>query len=138
MIEGITYRLGDDGLYYPNLGTEEVTYTPTKWGKEREEFLKEEYPNQYSLMQMRECVNEHLMAIDEQVTAFIATELPLIEAELGLTDELKTKYPNKWERVNKEVESELYVRVWNNILIAPPPHIEPMNPRKELTPEDVF
>lgn len=64
---GISYTLGEDGLYYPDLYLpEETEYPIGKYGMLRKTYLKEHRKGLYLELVFSGKVNEHLHQIDEE------------------------------------------------------------------------
>ena len=64
---GISYTLGEDGLYYPDLHLpEETEYPIGKYGMLRKTYLKEHRKGLYLELVFSGKVNEHLHQIDEE------------------------------------------------------------------------
>ena len=64
---GISYTLGEYGLYYPNLYlSEETEYPIGKYGMLRKTYLKEHRKGLYLELVFYGKVNEHLHQIDEE------------------------------------------------------------------------
>ena len=63
---GISYSLGEDGLYYPDLYLpEETRYPIGKYGMMRRTYLKEHRKSLYLELVLSGKLNEHLYQIDE-------------------------------------------------------------------------
>ena len=64
---GISYSLGEDGLYYPDLYLpEETRYPIGKYGMMRRTYLKEHRKSLYLELVLSGKLNEHLYQIDEE------------------------------------------------------------------------
>ena len=64
---GISYTLGEDGLYYPDLYLpEETEYPIGKYGMLRKTYLKEHRKGLYLELVLAGKLNEHLHLIDEE------------------------------------------------------------------------
>ena len=64
---GISYTLGEDGLYYPDLYLpEETEYPIGKYGMLRKTYLKEHRKGLYLELVIAGKLNEHLHQIDEE------------------------------------------------------------------------
>ena len=65
---GISYTLGEDGLYYPDLYLpEETEYPIGKYGMLRKTYLQEHRKGLYLELVLAGKLNEHLHQIDEKV-----------------------------------------------------------------------
>ena len=64
---GISYTLGEDGMYYPDLYLpEETEYPIGKYGMLRRTYLKEHRKSLYLELILAGKLNEHLYQIDEE------------------------------------------------------------------------
>ena len=64
---GISYTLGEDGLYYPDLRIAEGThYEIGKYGRMRWGYLKNHHRGEYIKLLMNERLNEYLHEVDTQ------------------------------------------------------------------------
>ena len=64
---GISYTLGEDGLYYPDLYLpEETEYPIGKYGMLRKSYLKEHRKGLYLELVLSGKLNEHLHQVDEE------------------------------------------------------------------------
>ena len=64
---GISYTLGEDGLYYPDLYLpEETEYPIGKYGMLRKQFLKEHRSAKYQYLLLTGKLTEHLNQIDQE------------------------------------------------------------------------
>ncbi len=69
---GGTYALGKDGMYYPNLTTEEADQHPIgKWGRMYREYLKEQHPSLYQRLIQSRTSGRHPAHADERATAML-------------------------------------------------------------------
>ena len=63
----ISYTLGEDGLYYPDLYLpEETEYPIGKYGMLRKSYLQEHWKELYLELVLAGKLNEHLHQIDEE------------------------------------------------------------------------
>lgn len=64
-MNGISYTLGEDGLYYPDLKLPDGTDYPIgKYGRMREKYLKEYCEVEYFKLVLNGCLNEHLYSVE--------------------------------------------------------------------------
>lgn len=69
---GISYTLGEDGLYYPDLYLpEETEYSIGKYGMLRKSYLKEHRKGLYLELVLAGKLNEHLHQVDEECNRHI-------------------------------------------------------------------
>ena len=87
---GISYTLGEYGLYYPNLYlSEETEYPIGKYGMLRKTYLKEHRKGLYLELVFSGKVNEHLHQIDEECHQMME--------QVGGTDERKARRDGRTE-----------------------------------------
>ena len=83
---GISYTLGEDGLYYPDLYLpEETEYPIGKYGMLRKSYLQEHRK-----------VNEHLHQIDEECNQMMDRLVEQMKEKQGVTEELKMQDQMAW------------------------------------------
>ena len=86
---GISYTLGEDGLYYPDLYLpEETEYSIGKYGMLRKAYLKEHRKGLYLELVLAGKLNEHLHQIDEDCNQMMEKQ--------GVTEELKMQDQMAW------------------------------------------
>ena len=87
---GISYTLGEDGLYYPDLRIAEGThYEIGKYGRMRWEYLKNYHRGEYIKLLMNERLNEYLHEVDTQCYERLELLVEQMKAGTGITEELK-------------------------------------------------
>jgi hypothetical protein len=114
---GISYTLGDDGYYYPDLIIPEGThYEIGRYGNLRKEFLKEHRHGMYLTLFMDGELNEYLHEVDEQCNARLVILMEQMKASAGITEELKTVDQMKWVRLMNNVKSSAEEIVLNELV----------------------
>ncbi|MFI3211733.1 MAG: TnpV protein [Eubacteriales bacterium] len=94
---GISYTLGEDGLYYPDLVIpKDTNYPIRKYGHMRERFLKEHRHWKYIDLIMRGELNTHLHQVDEECFERVERMVEQLKVQHGVTEELKMKDPMQW------------------------------------------
>lgn len=92
---GISYTLGEYGLYYPDLYlSEETEYPIGKYGMLRKTYLKEHRQGLYLELVFSGKVNEHLHQIDEECHQMMEQ----MKGQQGVTEELKMQDQMAWVR----------------------------------------
>ena len=87
---GISYTLGEDGLYYPDLQIPEGThYEIGKYGRMRWEYLKNHRRGEYIRLLMNGKINEYLHVVDEECYERMEILVEQMKAGAGITEELK-------------------------------------------------
>ena len=99
---GISYTLGEDGLYYPDLYLpEETEYPIGKYGMLRKTYLKEHRKGLYLELVFAGKLNEHLHLIDEECNQMMDRLVEQMKEKQGVTEELKVQDQMAWVgRVN--------------------------------------
>lgn len=111
---GISYTLGADGLYYPDLKLPEGTHHEMgRYGRMRWEYLKNHRRGEYIRLLMDGKLNEHLHEIDEACYERMELLVEQMKARAGITEELKASDQMKWVGLMNNVRSaaeEIVVR----------------------------
>ena len=94
---GISYTLGEDGLYYPDLYLpEETEYPIGKYGMLRRTYLKGHRKGLYLELVLAGKLNEHLHQIDEECHQMMDRLVEQMKASEGVTEELKATDQMAW------------------------------------------
>lgn len=103
---GISYTLGEDGLYYPDLKLLEGThYEIGKYGLMRWEYLKNYRRGEYIKLLMEGKLNEHLHEVDEECHERVELIMEQMKVGAGITEELKATDQMKWVGLMNNVKS---------------------------------
>lgn len=103
---GISYTLGADGLYYPDLKLSEGThYEIGRFGRMRWEYLKNHRRGEYFRLLMDGKLNEHLHEVEEECYERMELLVEQMKAGAGITEELKARDQMKWVRLMNNVRS---------------------------------
>ena len=103
---GISYTLGEDGLYYPDLRIAEGThYEIGKYGRMRGEYLKNHCRGEYINLLMNGRLNEYLHEVDTQCYERLELLVEQMKAGTGITEELKATDQMKWVGLMNNVRS---------------------------------
>ena len=96
---GISYTLGEDGLYYPDLYLQEETeYSIGKYGMLRKSYLKEHRKGLYLKLVLAGKLNEHLYQIDKECNQMMDRLVEQMKEKQGVTEELKMQNQMAWVR----------------------------------------
>ena len=96
---GISYTLGEDGLYYPDLYLPEGTeYSIGKYGILRKSYLKEHRKGLYLELILAGKLNEHLHQVDEECNQMMDRLVEQMKEKQGVTEELKMQDQMEWVR----------------------------------------
>ena len=94
---GITYVLGEDEIYYPNLQLlEGKIYNIGKFGHMRCEYLKEFRHRYYMELLLEGKLNEYLHEIDEECYEMLDRIVEQMEEKQGVTEQLKAENQMLW------------------------------------------
>ena len=94
---GITYNLGSDEFYYPDLEIPEGTHCDIgKFGRMRWEFLKEYRHSEYMKLFLSGELNQYLHEFEEECNEMMDQIVEQMKRKEGVTEELKAKDQMKW------------------------------------------
>lgn len=94
---GITYVLGEDDIYCPDLQLPEGTnYNIGKFGHMRCEYLKEFRHRYYMELLLDGKLNEYLHGIDEECYEMLDRIVEQMKEKQGVTEELKAENQMMW------------------------------------------
>ena len=94
---GITYVLGDDDIYYPDLQLPRGTnYNIGKFGHMRCEYLKEFRHRYYMELLLEGKLNEYLHDIDEECHEMLDRIVEKMKEKQGVTEKLKAENQMMW------------------------------------------
>ena len=94
---GISYTLGEDGLYYPDLYLpEETEYSIGKYGMLRKTYLKEQRKGLYLELVLAGKLNEYLHQIDEECNQMMDRLVEQMKEVHGVMEELKMQDQMVW------------------------------------------
>ena len=103
---GISYSLGEDGMYYPDLYLQEETEYPIgKYGMLRKQFLKEHRSAKYQYLLLTGKLTEHLNQIDQEARKQVEILMEQMVKKQGATEELKAQDQMKWVRLMINIKS---------------------------------
>ena len=94
---GITYVLGEDDIYYPDLQLPRGTnYNIGKYGHMRCEYLKEFRHRYYMELLLEGKLNEYLYEVDEECYEMLDRLVEQMKVKQGVTEQLKAKNQMLW------------------------------------------
>ena len=94
---GISYTLGEDGLYYPDLRLPEGThYEIGRYGRMRAEYLKENHRALYLELLLSGKINEYLHQTDEECYQMMERLVEQMKEKQGVTEQLKSENQMQW------------------------------------------
>lgn len=94
---GISYTLGEDGLYYPDLVLLEGTDYPIgKYGRVRRRYLQEYREVEYLRLLLNGGLNEHLHRVDVECEKRMEVLIEQMVERWGVTEQLKTENQMEW------------------------------------------
>ena len=94
---GISYTLGEDGLYYPDLYLpEETEYSIGKYGMLRKIYLQEHRKGLYLELVLAGKLNEHLNQVDKEAREKVEMLVEQMAEQWGVTEKLKMQDQMAW------------------------------------------
>ena len=94
---GISYKLGEDGLYYPDLKLPEGTNYPIgKYGRMRRRYLRGYGEVEYLRLHLNGGLNEHLHSVDVECEQRMAVLIEQMMERWGVTEQLKAENQMEW------------------------------------------
>ncbi len=94
---GITYVLGEDDIYYPDLQlTRGTNYNIGKYGHMRCEYLKEFRHRYYMELLLEGKLNEYLHEVDEECYEMLDRLVEQMKVKQGVTEQLKAENQMLW------------------------------------------
>lgn len=111
---GITYVLGEDDIYYPDLQLPEGTnYNIGKFGRMRCEYLKEFKQGYYMELLFDGRLNEYLHEIDEECYEMRGRLVEQMKEKQGVTEKLKAEDQMMWVgKMNNIIACAEEIVVW--------------------------
>lgn len=89
---GICYTLGEDGVYYPDLGLAEGTDYPLgKYGNMRRRYLQEYREVEYLGLLLNGDLNEHQHSVDVECEKRMEVLIEQMAEKCGVTERLKAE-----------------------------------------------
>ena len=114
---GISYTLGEDGLYYPDLYLpEETEYPIGKYGMLRKIYLQEHRKGLYLELVLAGKLNEHLHQIDEECNQIMDRFVEQMKERQGVTEELKRRDPLKWAGMMNTLKAQAEEIILNELV----------------------
>ena len=101
---GISYTLGEDGLYYPDLYLpEETEYPIGKYGMLRKSYLQEHRKGLYLELVLAGKLNKHLHQTDEECYEMMERLIEQMKEEQGVTEKLKAENQILWVQMMSNI-----------------------------------
>ena len=106
---GISYTLGEDGLYYPDLYLpEETEYPIGKYGMLRKSYLQEHRKGLYLELVLAGKLNEHLHQIDKECNQMMDRLVEQMKEKQGVTEELKMQDQMAWVGRMNNIDPDIF------------------------------
>ena len=103
---GISYTLGEDGLYYPDLRLPEGThYEIGRYGRMRAKYLKEHHRALYLELLLSGEFNEYLHQTDEECYQMMERLVEQMKASEGVTESMKAHDQMAWVRAMNSIRN---------------------------------
>ena len=114
---GISYTLGEDGLYYLDLYLpEETEYPIGKYGMLRKSYLQEHRKGLYLELVLAGKLNEHLHLIDEECNQMMDRLVEQMKERQGVTGKLKMRDQMAWVGRMNNIQACVEEIVYKTIL----------------------
>ena len=114
---GISYTLGEDGLYYPDLYLpEETEHSIGKYGMLRKIYLQEHRKGLYLELVLAGKLNEHLHQIDEECNQMMDRLVEQMKKRQGVMEELKMQDQMEWVRRKNNIQATAEEIAYKNII----------------------
>ena len=116
---GITYVLGEDDIYYPDLQLPRGTnYNIGKFGHMRCEYLKEFRHRYYMELLLEGKLNEYLHDIDEECHEMLDRIVEKMKGKQGVTEKLKAENQMMWAgKMNNIIVCAEEIVVWEVVYV---------------------
>lgn len=111
---GITYELGEDGLYYPQFEIPSDVAHYGKYGMLRHTYLKEHRRALYSSLLMSGKLIEHLNEVDDQCREILDRLIPQMAEREGVTEALKAADQMEWVRRMSNIKNRAEEFIYAN------------------------
>ena len=116
---GISYTLGEDGLYYPDLYLpEETEYPIGKYGMLRKTYLQEHRKGLYLELVLAGKLNKHLHQIDEECNQMMDRLVEQMKEKQGVTEQLKVENQMLWVGMCNNIQHSAEEAVLKEIVYA--------------------
>ncbi len=103
---GMSYTLGEDGMYYPDIRLpEDAYYQIGKYGRMRKVYLKEYCKVLYMELILSGKMNEHLHQVDERCYQMKERLVKQMKEKQGVTEKLKEEDQMMWVRMMNNISS---------------------------------
>ncbi len=94
---GLSYTLGEDGLYYPDLTLPEDTNYPIgRYGRMRRKYLEEHRKLFYMSLILEGRLNQHLHEIEQECYQRLDIIVEQMKVREGVTEQLKAENQMLW------------------------------------------
>ncbi|MDO5398640.1 MAG: TnpV protein [bacterium] len=111
---GIIYKLGEDGLYYPQFEISSDVAHYGKYGMLRRTYLKEHRRALYSSLLMSGKLIEHLNEVDDQCREILDRLIPQMSEREGVTEALKAADQMEWVRQMSNIKNRAEEFIYAN------------------------
>lgn len=116
---GISYTLAEDGIYYPNLQLPKDTdYVIGKYGRMREEYLKEHHYAVYINLLLDGKLNEYLHEVDEECHEKVELLVKRMAGKQGVTEQMKVENQMLWVGMMNNLKNATEEIVFKEIIFA--------------------
>ena len=116
---GVTYTLGADGLYYPNLVLPDIEKAHYgKYGMLRKQYLKNHHKSLYfTLLTSCKLIN-HLNEIDDEANEMFELLIKQMKEHQGITEALKAQAQMAWIKAMNNIRNSADEIVLRELIYA--------------------
>ena len=103
---GLSYTLGEDGLYYPDLKLPEDTkYSVGKYGRLRRKYLEDHRKPFYMSLILEGRLNQYLHEVEQECYQRLDTIVEQMKVRAGVTEQLKVENQMLWVRKMNNIKA---------------------------------
>ena len=108
-----------DGLLIPDLVLDDQpSGTLGKYGRMRKRFLEQKHDGTFSALVLSGTLTQHLMDIDQAARDQMASLIPQLAANQGVTESLKARDPLTWVRRMNSIRNRAEEMVKNDLIYS--------------------
>lgn len=113
---GITYTLGEDGMYYPDLVLSEEEPHYGKYGRMRLHYLKEHNQTLYTILILDGKLVAHLNEIDDSARRRVELMTKQMQESQGVNESLKARDQMAWVGAMNNIKNAAEEIVLNELI----------------------
>ncbi|WP_376778012.1 TnpV protein [Tissierella praeacuta] len=114
---GGTYRMEGEYLV-PNLELKQERVALGKYGRMRENFLKEHKKTYYTSLKIQGQLMNHLQGVEKEAQRILEIEIPRYQKTWGVTEELKAQDQMKWVGMMNNIKASIEEIIQKEIIFS--------------------